>query len=146
MFPGKVLILYNKQAASECYSFCFWIALCLMRKVCTALLPHLFVWDRSNGVIRSTFFNKDRNGKEVGGAGRKGMAQRTAVAMRFDVLHWGEPGGEWDAVVGGAGGRGQQSFKIGWEWMVRGWGKLWDEFIKLLVSICHLPLLILPFW
>lgn len=32
-------------------------------------LLYLFVWNRSNAIIRSTFFNKDRSGKGDGGNG-----------------------------------------------------------------------------
>lgn len=83
-----------------------------------SLQLYLFVSDRSNGVIRSTFFNTDRNWKEVGGVGHRGRGTVDGGGDEVLSLQWGKlekRGGEKGAVVGGADGRGQQSFKIGLE-------------------------------
>lgn len=96
-----------------------------------------FVWSGPNAVIRSTFPTKRRKGSVRGLCDEdddsdddKGLAVEDTGEDRGRGFS-----GESDEVVGGDGGRGQQSFRIGE--MIGGWTVVLDQCISLLVLVFY---------
>lgn len=70
-------------------------------------VPRLFVWDRSNALISSTFSNKDRNGKGRGLL----CGQDDGKADQIQV--WGKLPDREEMNCGRGDGRGQQRSRKG---------------------------------
>lgn len=74
----------------------------------------LFVWSRSNALIRSTFSNDDRRG---GGGGYVVRMVVTMIRVKREERIYRKN----DEMAGGDDGKGQQSSITGWELLVSEW-------------------------